>query len=53
MWGGVEGEVADSYSFASIFIVFFLRVRVTFLYVTVKPIHSSSRAIIIPLSEKT
>ena len=37
----VEWEVADSYSFASIFIVFFLRVRVTFSYVTVNPIHSS------------
>ena len=37
----VESEVADSYSFASIFIVFFLRVRVTFSYVTVNPIHRS------------
>ena len=37
----VESEVANSYSFASIFIIFFLRVRVTFSYVTVNPIHSS------------
>ena len=37
----IEWEVADSYSFANILFVFFLRVRVTFSYVTVNPIHSS------------
>ena len=41
----VESEVADSYSFASIFIVFFFRVRVTSSYVTVNPIHRSSTVV--------
>ena len=63
----VESEVADSYSFASIFIVFFLRVRPFHMSLSTQytvavcvgslklgsAVVPGSGAIIIPLSEKT